>query len=157
MLELQPTADGSFTFFSTEFSQSFHSSTGAKEEEIGKFAIPTQLASRALTYPQVKIFDPCYGLGYNCAAALQAIWSANPHCPVEIMALEINPEVATAAIKQQLLADWPAPIPTLQEYQLFARDCLSFPELGPHYGRVALKSADDNHWLLVALEQVCAS
>jgi tRNA U34 5-methylaminomethyl-2-thiouridine-forming methyltransferase MnmC len=113
MLELQPTADGSFTFFSTEFSQSFHSSSGAREEAIGKFAIPTQLADRAITYPKIKIFDPCYGLGYNCAAALQAIWSANPHCPVEIMALEINPEVATAAIEQQLLADWPIPIPTL--------------------------------------------
>jgi tRNA U34 5-methylaminomethyl-2-thiouridine-forming methyltransferase MnmC len=113
MLELQPTADGSFTFFSTEFSQSFHSSSGAREEAIGKFAIPTQLADRAITYPKIKIFDPCYGLGYNCAAALQAIWSANPHCPVEIMALEINPEVATAAIEQQLLADWPAPIPAL--------------------------------------------
>jgi tRNA U34 5-methylaminomethyl-2-thiouridine-forming methyltransferase MnmC len=113
MLELQPTADGSFTFFSTEFSQSFHSSSGAKEEAIGKFAIPTQLADRAITYPKIKIFDPCYGLGYNCAAALQAIWSANPQCPVEIIALEINPEVATAAIEQQLLSDWPAPIPAL--------------------------------------------
>lgn len=113
MLELQPTADGSFTFFSTEFDQSFHSSSGAKAEAIGKFAIPTQLADRALTYPKIKILDPCYGLGYNCAAALQAIWSANPQCLVEIMAIEINPEVATAAIKQQLLSDWPEPIPAL--------------------------------------------
>ncbi len=113
MLELQPTADGSFTFFSTEFSQSFHSSSGAKEEAIGKFATPTQLADRAITYKKIKIFDPCYGLGYNCAAALQAIWSANSQCSVEIVALEINPEVATAAIEQQLLADWLAPIPAL--------------------------------------------
>jgi tRNA U34 5-methylaminomethyl-2-thiouridine-forming methyltransferase MnmC len=113
MLELQPTADGSFTFFSTEFGQSFHSSSGAKEEAIGKYALPTQLADRALNYPKLKIFDPCYGLGYNCAAALQAIWSANPHCPVEIMALEINPAVARAAIEQQLLAPWPVPIPAL--------------------------------------------
>jgi tRNA U34 5-methylaminomethyl-2-thiouridine-forming methyltransferase MnmC len=113
MLELQPTADGSFTFFSREFSQSFHSSSGAKAEAIGKFAIPTQLADRATTYPQIKIFDPCYGLGYNCAAALQTIWSANPQCPVAIIALEINPHVASAAIKQQLLADWSAPIPDL--------------------------------------------
>jgi tRNA U34 5-methylaminomethyl-2-thiouridine-forming methyltransferase MnmC len=113
MLELQSTADGSFTFFSTEFGQSFHSSSGAKEEAIGKYALPTQLAHRALTYKKLRIFDPCYGLGYNCAAALEAIWSANPHCLVEIMALEINPEVATAAIEHQLLTDWPAPIPAL--------------------------------------------
>jgi L-threonine-O-3-phosphate decarboxylase len=45
----------------------------------------------------------------------------------------------------------------LQEFHLFARDCLSFPELGAHYGRVALKSADDNRLLLIALDQICAS
>ncbi len=45
----------------------------------------------------------------------------------------------------------------LQEFHLFARDCLSFPELGAHYGRVALKSADDNRLLLIALDKICAS
>ncbi len=45
----------------------------------------------------------------------------------------------------------------LQEFHLFARDCLSFPELGKYYGRVALKSADDNHRLLTALDKVCTS
>jgi L-threonine-O-3-phosphate decarboxylase len=45
----------------------------------------------------------------------------------------------------------------LQEFHLFARDCLSFPELGAHYGRVALKSADDNRRLLIALDKICTS
>jgi L-threonine-O-3-phosphate decarboxylase len=43
----------------------------------------------------------------------------------------------------------------LQEFQIFARDCLSFPELGAHYGRVAVKSAADNNRLLTALAQIC--
>jgi L-threonine-O-3-phosphate decarboxylase len=53
------------------------------------------------------------------------------------------------------------PFPTVQaellkQFQIFARDCLSFPELGMHYGRVALKSEVDNQKLLVALNKVCA-
>jgi histidinol-phosphate/aromatic aminotransferase/cobyric acid decarboxylase-like protein len=43
----------------------------------------------------------------------------------------------------------------LQQFQIFARDCMSFPELGTHYGRVALKSKTDNQRLLVALTKVC--
>jgi L-threonine-O-3-phosphate decarboxylase len=44
----------------------------------------------------------------------------------------------------------------LQKFQILARDCLSFPELGSHYGRVAVKSHADNSKLLAALTQVCA-
>jgi L-threonine-O-3-phosphate decarboxylase len=43
----------------------------------------------------------------------------------------------------------------LQQFQIFARDCMSFPELGEHYGRVALKSKADNKLLLTALAQIC--
>jgi L-threonine-O-3-phosphate decarboxylase len=43
----------------------------------------------------------------------------------------------------------------LQQFQIFARDCMSFPELGEHYGRVALKSEADNQLLLTALVQIC--
>jgi histidinol-phosphate/aromatic aminotransferase/cobyric acid decarboxylase-like protein len=43
----------------------------------------------------------------------------------------------------------------LQQFQIFARDCMSFPELGAHYGRVALKSESDNQLLLTALVQIC--
>jgi tRNA U34 5-methylaminomethyl-2-thiouridine-forming methyltransferase MnmC len=113
LIELQPTADGSFTFFSPEFGQSFHSSSGAAAEAIGKFAIPTKLTERAQTYERLRILDPCYGLGYNCAAALQTIWRSNPQCIVEIIALEINPIVVTTTIEQGLLNNWDTPIPAL--------------------------------------------
>jgi histidinol-phosphate aminotransferase len=42
----------------------------------------------------------------------------------------------------------------LQEFQILIRDCLSFPELGSNYGRVAVKSIEDNQKLLVALAQI---
>jgi tRNA U34 5-methylaminomethyl-2-thiouridine-forming methyltransferase MnmC len=110
--ELQPTDDGSFTFFSSEFEQHYHSSHGAKQEAVLKYALATRLANRA-TRNQLRILDICYGLGYNSAAALAEIWRVRPDCPVEILALELDPLVSIAASQQGLLADWPGPIPEL--------------------------------------------
>ncbi len=112
--ELKPciTDDGSYTFFSTEFGQTFHSKYGAKEESVYKFATPTLLAQKAQR-GHLRLLDICYGLGYNTAAAIETIWQANPQCTIEIMALEIDRTVPIAAIEHHLLADWAAPIPTL--------------------------------------------
>jgi tRNA U34 5-methylaminomethyl-2-thiouridine-forming methyltransferase MnmC len=107
-----PTNDGSYTFFSTEFGQTFHSKYGAREEAIHKFAIPTLLAEKACR-GHLRILDVCYGLGYNSAAALASIWAANPDCTVEIVALELNSHVAQSAIEHHILADWDDPIPEL--------------------------------------------
>lgn len=101
----QATADGSFTFISPEFGESFHSHYGAKQESFLKFAVPTELASLAKK-GSVKILDVCYGLGYNTAAALQTIWQVNPDCHIEIMALELNPQVPQAAIKHHIFHQW---------------------------------------------------
>ena len=102
----QPTADGSFTFFSPEFNQTFHSHFGARQEAERKFVEPTQLAVQAQK-PTVQIFDVCYGLGYNTAAALATIWQVNPHCYVEWVGLELDPSVAVGAISNNLLNSWP--------------------------------------------------
>ncbi|BAY27795.1 hypothetical protein NIES2100_76210 [Calothrix sp. NIES-2100] len=101
----QTTADGSFTFTSKEFGEDFHSHYGAKQESFLKFAEPTQLAFRAQE-PVLRLLDICYGLGYNTAAALQTIWDINPHCHVEIIALELNPAVPQAAIAHHLFDNW---------------------------------------------------
>ncbi|MBD2136561.1 hypothetical protein H6F32_02925 [Anabaena sp. FACHB-1237] len=101
----QPTADGSFTFISPEFGEYFHSHYGAKQESFLKFAAPTQLASLAKK-GSVKILDVCYGLGYNTAAALETIWQVNPNCHIEIMALELNPQVPQAAINHHIFHQW---------------------------------------------------
>lgn len=102
---LQSTQDGSFTFFSQEFNEAFHSNYGAKQESYLKFAVPTQV-QKVARKGIVKILDVCYGLGYNTAAALEVIWQENPTCIVEIIGLEINPQVPKAAISQDIFNDW---------------------------------------------------
>ncbi|AFZ60844.1 tRNA (5-methylaminomethyl-2-thiouridine)(34)-methyltransferase MnmD [Anabaena sp. PCC 7938] len=101
----QPTQDGSFTFFSEEFDEAFHSHFGARQETYLKFVLPSQV-QKAAGNGRVRILDVCYGLGYNTAAALQVIWEANPICYVEIIGLEINPAVPKAAINQRIFYDW---------------------------------------------------
>ncbi|MBD2524068.1 tRNA (5-methylaminomethyl-2-thiouridine)(34)-methyltransferase MnmD [Nostoc sp. FACHB-133] len=99
------TADGSFTFVSEEFGESFHSHYGAKQESFFKFVEPTQLATVAQK-PVLRLLDICYGLGYNTAAALQTIWAVNPSCFVEVIGLELNPAVPQAAIAHHLFDNW---------------------------------------------------
>jgi tRNA U34 5-methylaminomethyl-2-thiouridine-forming methyltransferase MnmC len=108
----EQTADGSFTFFSAEFGETFHSVHGARQEAELKFVEPTRLAVKA-KQPALRILDICYGLGYNTAAALATIWAVNPHCRVEWVGLELDPAVPAAAIAHHLLDSSPAPIPQL--------------------------------------------
>ncbi len=110
--ERYSTDDGSVTFFSAEFGQSFHSKHGAIEESIDKFVVPTLLEQKAAR-GYLRLLDVCYGLGYNTAAALSTIWKSNPDCIVEIIALELDETVAVNAIEQQIFEDWVAPIPAL--------------------------------------------
>jgi tRNA U34 5-methylaminomethyl-2-thiouridine-forming methyltransferase MnmC len=101
----QPTADGSFTFFSEDFGETFHSRQGARAEAFTKFAQATDLSQRA-QQPWVRLLDVCYGLGYNTAAALETIWSLNPACRVEIYGLEIDVSVPRAALAPPLIEVW---------------------------------------------------
>ncbi|HEY9664103.1 MAG TPA: MnmC family methyltransferase [Allocoleopsis sp.] len=101
----QPTADGSFTFFSAEFGEAFHSSQGAKAEAFVKFAQATQLAEKAHS-PQLRLLDVCYGLGYNTAAALETIWAINPQCQIQVYGLELDRTVPQAAIVPPLIESW---------------------------------------------------
>lgn len=96
------TADGSFTFFSSEFNESFHSLHGARQEAELKFIEPTRLAVKA-KQPGLKLLDICYGLGYNTAAALEVIWTTNPACQVQLIGLELDTTVPRAAVTHGLL------------------------------------------------------
>jgi tRNA U34 5-methylaminomethyl-2-thiouridine-forming methyltransferase MnmC len=109
----QATEDGSFTFFSTEFQESFHSQSGAKQEAEGKFVVACQLAQKAAQTDHLFLLDVCYGLGYNSASALETIWSVNPRCKVTLIALERDLTVPRQAIAHHLLEQWAAPIPLL--------------------------------------------
>jgi tRNA U34 5-methylaminomethyl-2-thiouridine-forming methyltransferase MnmC len=102
----QPTQDGSYTFTSAEFGETFHSSEGAKTEAFQKFAEATELCQKA-TQPTLRLLDVCYGLGYNTAAALETIWRINPTCQVELYGLELDATVPVGAVVPELLACWP--------------------------------------------------
>ena len=108
----QLTADGSWTFFSPEFGETFHSHFGAQQEAEFKFVYPVQLLSR-VEQSVVCLLDICYGLGYNTASDLAAIWKVNPSCKVIQVGLELDPEVPKAAIAKGLLNNWPEPVPEL--------------------------------------------
>jgi tRNA U34 5-methylaminomethyl-2-thiouridine-forming methyltransferase MnmC len=113
MISLQLTGDGSYTFYSNQFSQAFHSISGAKQEAQKKFVEPCLLTEKAVSSSSLKILDVCYGLGYNSAAAIEAIWLANSHCHIDIIALELEDIVPKSAISYQLLDIWSQPIPVL--------------------------------------------
>lgn len=108
----QSTADGSYTFFSSQFGEAFHSHYGARQEAQFKFVEPTKLRQKA-QQPTLRLLDVCYGLGYNTAAALATIWAVNPSCYVEVVGLELNPSVPLAASTHHLLDIWPQPIPQI--------------------------------------------
>jgi tRNA U34 5-methylaminomethyl-2-thiouridine-forming methyltransferase MnmC len=110
----QLTADGSYTFFSEEFAECFHSIQGAKAEALQKFVEPCQLSQKAQN-PRLRILDICYGLGYNTATALEVIWQHNPNCYVELVALELDISVPKTALSHNLLSSWSQPIPKLLE------------------------------------------
>ncbi len=99
------TKDGSFTFFSKEFGETFHSRQGAKTEAFLKFADATDLVERS-RQPCLRLIDVCYGLGYNTAAALETLWAANPECQIELHGLELDATVPRAAIAPPLIEVW---------------------------------------------------
>ncbi len=109
----QPTEDGSYTFYSEEFQESFHSSFGAKQEAEVRYIEPCGIKQLAAKQSTIRLLDVCYGLGYNSAAALEAIWSINPECQVELIALEISADVPRQAIEHNLLNQWRSPVPQL--------------------------------------------
>jgi tRNA U34 5-methylaminomethyl-2-thiouridine-forming methyltransferase MnmC len=108
----QLTQDGSFTFFSDEFGETFHSQQGAKAEAFTKFAHATHLAQKAKR-DRLRLLDVCYGLGYNTAAALETIWQINPACQIEMYGLELDATVPRAAIAPPLLELWTASVQTV--------------------------------------------
>lgn len=145
----QLTEDGSYTFFSPEFQETFHSSFGAKQEAEVRYIEPCQIKELATQQSTIRILDVCYGLGYNSAAALEAIWSVNPQCQVELIALEISADVPRQAIQYNLLAQWQLPIPSLlaklsSEFKV-RQDCL-FAKLLLNDARQAIQSLVTENW-----------
>ena len=88
------TADGSYTLYSKEFNQNYHSQKeGALNESLSKHIIP------ALTYHKSKqelnILDICFGLGYNTLSTLYYIKKNNLDLKINIY----SPEFDTKLLK----------------------------------------------------------
>lgn len=58
------TNDGSTTFYSKEYKETYHSRIGAIEESLNKYIKPCKITDGK------KILDICFGLGYNTATAM---------------------------------------------------------------------------------------
>jgi tRNA U34 5-methylaminomethyl-2-thiouridine-forming methyltransferase MnmC len=102
----QITADGSQTFYSSEFEEHFHSKYGAKTEAeiiyLQGCRLPTKISQQA----EIKIIDICYGLGYNTAATIALVKQLNCQCTLEIIALELDERVPRQALENNLLSHW---------------------------------------------------
>jgi tRNA U34 5-methylaminomethyl-2-thiouridine-forming methyltransferase MnmC len=109
----QATQDGSYTFFSETFGETFHSLQGAQAEAFQKFAVVTQLHQRAQSPNDapLRLLDVCYGLGYNSAAALAVIGEANPDRQTLLYALELDATVPIGALS--LPPIWPPTVQTI--------------------------------------------
>lgn len=85
------TKDDSITFHNKEFDETYHTISGAKEEALKKFILPSLKKSQDINKQNsIKILDVCFGLGYNTAAALDVITKKFPSIKIEIVALEID-------------------------------------------------------------------
>jgi tRNA U34 5-methylaminomethyl-2-thiouridine-forming methyltransferase MnmC len=82
------TKDKSITFYSKKYKETYHSVSGAEEEAVKKFVEPSNIKKLAKNKKQIKILDVCFGIGYNSAAAIDAIKAANPKCKILIIGLE---------------------------------------------------------------------
>ncbi len=81
------TKDSSITFHNKEFDETYHSVSGAKEEALKKFILPS-LENYEIK-GKIRILDVCFGLGYNSAAAIDEL----KNCEIEIIALELDKEI----------------------------------------------------------------
>ncbi|WP_421656011.1 tRNA (5-methylaminomethyl-2-thiouridine)(34)-methyltransferase MnmD [Leptothermofonsia sp. ETS-13] len=123
----QLTEDGSFTFFSKEFGEAFHSRYGARQEAFFKFARVTDLVERS-RQGYICLLDVCYGLGYNTAAALETIWATNPYCQVEVYGLELDETVPRAAISPPLIESWSPEVQSILQAIALEHHCTT-PQL----------------------------
>ncbi len=73
------------TFYSDQYKEFYHSTTGAKEEVLKKFVEPCK---DLFNKPKLNILDICFGLGYNSAGLIDSVLKLNPDCKINIIGLE---------------------------------------------------------------------
>jgi tRNA U34 5-methylaminomethyl-2-thiouridine-forming methyltransferase MnmC len=97
-LEPRRTADGSFSLFSSEFGEAFHSGLGALAEARSKFVAPAAL-DRWRAGATLRVLDVCVGTGCNTAALLEACQTRG--LELSWWGLELDPEPLRLALADQ--------------------------------------------------------
>ena len=106
------TRDNSFTYYNEKYGESYHATSGAEEEALKKFIEPSKLVKFAENNKEIRILDVCFGLGYNTAAAIDALfyYDTNNHKKIKlsITVLENDPAVfeLIASLKPNFKSYW---------------------------------------------------
>lgn len=112
-MEKVKTKDGSATFYNEKFEEHYHSTSGAEEEAVKKFAEPLKeyIKKRSI----VKVLDFCFGLGYNSSAfidvyggKLEKIYFVALENDTEILKkiLEIESKLESYGIIREFIRDF---------------------------------------------------
>ena len=89
--------DGSYTAFSAEYNEHYHSTKdGALHESLVKHVEPAFLVHA--TKEHLKIIDICFGLGFNTLATLYYRDTHSPYTTLEIFSPELNGELVASLV-----------------------------------------------------------
>lgn len=88
MVKRVRTNDGTDTIFNDKFGETYHSYTGAYEEALKKFTLPTQIQNFTKAQEKIKVLDVCFGLGYNSSVFAEIALKNNLKIKIEILGLE---------------------------------------------------------------------
>ncbi len=102
--------DGSYTAYSKEYDEHYHSTKdGALHESFKKHVLPASLHVK--DKQEVHILDICYGLGFNTLSTLVFYKKHFPHIKLNIY----SPELDAALVKSLLDFSYPAEFDSLKE------------------------------------------
>ena len=87
------TADGSFTFRSCHYDETFHSTGGAFTEALERFILPCRIGPLSVEMGKIHILDVGFGLGLNLAVLLYFLKKENLKPEIHITSLEKDEEV----------------------------------------------------------------
>ncbi len=97
------TADGSWTLRAESHGEACHSLSGAWAEARSRYAEACRLAPRARGGGQLHLLDVGLGIGWNVAAALEAVEGTPAR--LEVLSLESDPTVLAAALEGEALGE----------------------------------------------------
>lgn len=103
------TADGSITFRSELVDEPYHTKSGAREESFEKHARPLKVWEKE----KPVIYDVCFGLGYNTAAAIDLILEKKLEEKITIYCFENDKEILKKI--QEIEADFKS-FPKIKEF-----------------------------------------